>query len=323
MKSHVLGLALFSAIVIVASAQAQAQNGSLTRSFVSSAGVDTNACTIAQPCATFAQAYTKIGAFGIIAALDPGKYGPLTIIGPVTINGNGWAAITAPSGSAGITINVPSGNGAVVLTGLEVDGAGLGANGIVYNSGGGLTITNCVLQYFVSAGAGNGILIAPTTNNGGIRIFNTTVANNGGAGVLIAPPSGSPNVGGYIEHLIAITNTNGIVINTTAMSGGSVGVAIYNSSINSNSGNGIWLTASGTPAEASIDNVAISGNGTGVLTTGTAAVLLRRSSIVGNGTGVNNGAGTTVNSYGDNSINANTSGTDIVNPPLGSAYTLR
>src|SRR5580704_17769947 len=97
MKSYVLGFALLSAIAVVAGAPAQAQNGTLTRSFVSSAGVDTNPCTITQPCASFAVAYTKIGANGIIAALDPGKYGPLTITGPVTVNGNGWSAITAPA----------------------------------------------------------------------------------------------------------------------------------------------------------------------------------------------------------------------------------
>src|SRR3984885_13838113 len=105
MKSRVFGLALLSVIAVVASAPAQAQNGSLTRSFVSSTGVDSNPCTITEPCATFAEAYTKIAANGIIAALDPGKYGPITITGPVTINGNGWSAITAPAGGNGITIN--------------------------------------------------------------------------------------------------------------------------------------------------------------------------------------------------------------------------
>jgi hypothetical protein len=85
MKSHLFGLALLSAIAIVASAPAQAQNGSLTRSFVLSAGADTNPCTITQPCASFAHAYTAVGANGIVAALDPGKYGPLAITGPVTI----------------------------------------------------------------------------------------------------------------------------------------------------------------------------------------------------------------------------------------------
>ena len=82
----------------------------LTRTFVSSTGVDTNPCTIAQSCATFLAAYNAVQPDGIIAALDPGKYGPLTITGPITINGNGWAAITGPSGGNAITINASSGD---------------------------------------------------------------------------------------------------------------------------------------------------------------------------------------------------------------------
>src|ERR1700733_2430271 len=125
MKSHAVGFALLSVIAaLVAGAPAQAQNGALTRSFVSSTGVDTNPCTITQPCASFAQAYTKVGANGIIAALDPGKYGPLNITSPVTVNGNGWATITAPAQNSGIIISPSSGN--VILTGLEIDGAGAG-----------------------------------------------------------------------------------------------------------------------------------------------------------------------------------------------------
>src|ERR1700722_13909441 len=146
MKSHVFGSALLSAIAIVASAPAQAQNGTLTRSFVSSSGVDSNPCTITQPCASFAVAYTKVDANGIVAALDPGKYGPITITSGVTINGNGWAAITAAVQSDGITIN--AGSGHVTLIGLEIDGAGNGYNGIDLNSAGSLTVTNCTLQNF-------------------------------------------------------------------------------------------------------------------------------------------------------------------------------
>lgn len=85
MKRFILAAALALAVAI----PAHAQNGTLTRSFVSSTGVDTNARTIAAPCATFAQAYTKVGVNGIVAALDPGKYGPITITTGVTINGNG------------------------------------------------------------------------------------------------------------------------------------------------------------------------------------------------------------------------------------------
>src|ERR1700722_20190215 len=84
-----------------------------TRTFVSSMGVDTNnnTCAITQPCSTFAKAYSLTLPNGVITALDPGKYGPLTISGPVTINGNGWAAITAPAGSYGISINANTANG--------------------------------------------------------------------------------------------------------------------------------------------------------------------------------------------------------------------
>src|SRR5262249_33809629 len=60
----------------------------LTRTFVSSAGNDGSPCTIAQPCATFAHAYSLTAPNGIVTAVDPGKYGPLTITYGVTINGN-------------------------------------------------------------------------------------------------------------------------------------------------------------------------------------------------------------------------------------------
>src|SRR3984957_13291177 len=123
-----------------------AQATSLTRTFVSSAGSDSNPCTITQPCATFARAYSLTAANGIIAALDPGKYGPVTITGPVTINGNGWAAITGPASGNAITINAVSGN--VALIGLEIDGAGAADTGILYTSGSRLSIRDCTIQNF-------------------------------------------------------------------------------------------------------------------------------------------------------------------------------
>src|SRR3984957_8397840 len=185
MKSHVFGCALLSATAIIASAPAHAQNGSLTRSFVSSTGVDTNACTITAPCATFAEAYTKIGANGIIAALDPGKYGPIAMTGPVTMNGNGWSAPTAPLQGNGITIGAGTGN--VTLIGLEIDGAGTAYTGIIVNSAGSLTVTNCTLQNYFSNGGqttGNGILMQPTSGALNFTITNTTISNNASNGVI-------------------------------------------------------------------------------------------------------------------------------------------
>jgi hypothetical protein len=48
-----------------------AQAASLTRTFVSSAGSDSNPCTITQPCATFAQAYSLTAAQGISSPARP------------------------------------------------------------------------------------------------------------------------------------------------------------------------------------------------------------------------------------------------------------
>src|ERR1700730_8578334 len=157
----VLSLTLLTATFALA-LPAQATN--LTRTFVSAAGSDANPCTITQPCASFAHAYSVTAANGIVAALDPGKYGPLTITGAITINGNGWAAITAPAARAGITITAGASDH-VALIGLEIDGAGAGYNGIVLNSAGSLTVTNCVVQNFMTGSgiSGNGITIATTS----------------------------------------------------------------------------------------------------------------------------------------------------------------
>jgi len=66
MKSLIAVAALALAATLALSLSAQAQNGSLTRSFVSSSGADSNPCTITEPCASFAQAYTKVGANGVV-----------------------------------------------------------------------------------------------------------------------------------------------------------------------------------------------------------------------------------------------------------------
>jgi hypothetical protein len=252
MKSHVLGLALFSAIVIVASAQAQAQNGSLTRSFVSSAGVDTNACTIAQPCATFAQAYTTVGANGIVAALDPGKYGPITIIGPVTIKGYGWAAITAPASGFGIEVRAgPSDN--VTLTGLQVDGAGAGNAGINLDSAGTLTVIDCVFQNFSNGTAifsdpsgPVSILIKDTILTGSMRGIQLAVGYEGGADVVRAA----------LDEVTVSNNANGVVIYSDT---GPLEVLISNSHIDNNTNDGLTLIGNGGAAYANaiLKNVTI------------------------------------------------------------------
>jgi hypothetical protein len=259
---------------------------------------------------------------GIIAALDPGKYGPLTITGPITINGNGWAAITAPAAGDGIFINA-GGSDNVALIGLEIDGAGAGYNGIDLIAAGSLTVTNCTLQNFVFDGShgttGNGILMQPTTGTLAFTITNTTASNNGNVGIYFLPPSGSPSANGVIDHVVADANQYGIVINPNSATGGSIVVTVSDSIASNNSNWGIFAGEGPATLKVSIDNVTVSGNGFGIFATTPANVLLGRSVITGNGTGVNNSTSpNTFYTYKDNRINLN--GTDINGTALNTTF---
>jgi hypothetical protein len=283
----------------------------LTRTFVSAAGSDSNPCTITAPCASFAHAYSVTAANGIVAALDPGKYGPLTITGPITINGNGWAAITAPATGNGITITAGTSD-KVALIGLEIDGAGAGYNGIVLNSAGSLTVTDCTLQNFAENGndatTGNGILMQPHGGTLAFTITNTT-ASNSIRGIFLFPSGGSPNANGVIDHVVADANQIGIAV-VGSFPTGSVVVTVSNSIASNNGGGGIFAGDGIGTLKVSIDNVTVSGNNIGIDGESPANVLLGRSVITGNGTGVlNNTSPNTFSTYQDNRINLN--GTDV------------
>jgi hypothetical protein len=300
--------------------------GTLTRTFVSSAGSNSNPCTLTAPCASFATAYAAVVPNGIIAALDPGRYGPVTITGPVTINGYGWAAITAPAAGNGITITAGASDN-VALIGLEIDGAGAGYNGIVFNSGSNLTVTNCESQNFVSSGSGittgNGILIQPTSGAIKFAITKTVVANNQN-GITYSPPSGSPSANGAIDQVVATGNTFiGIDVDNFNAAGGTTFVAISNSTV-SNGNIGIDIDAQNgvAPLTVSIDNVSVIGNSIGIDAQGTSNVLLGRSVISGNSfIGIaNNTSSNTLFTYKDNRIDRN--GTDI-SAPLNASTALQ
>ena len=278
--------------------------GGLTRTFVSSSGVDSNPCTVTAPCATFAHAFTLTQPTGIIAALDPGKYGPLTITYPVTVNGNGWAAITAPAQGNGITINADVGN--VILTGLEVDGAGAAYNGIVFNSGASLTVSNCIVKDFISSNSvtGNGIMIAPISGTVDFTIVNTVALNNASAGIHYLPASGSAAAIGAIDHVIAANNAIGMAVDLSGASGGSAAVTISNSIANNNGSDGIVTASAAGTVIVTADRDEISSNGTGVGVGANTSLLLSRSVIATNSTyGISNSG--TAASSADNRIAGN------------------
>ena len=304
MKSKVLGFAALS-LAVSLPASALAQNGTLTRSFVSSAGVDSNPCTITQPCATFAQAYTKVGANGIVAALDPGKYGPLTISGPVTINGNGWAAITGPATSNAITINAGTSD-SVALIGLEIDGAGAADNGIALNIGGSLTVQDCVIRRF----SGDGILFQSSAPSQ-LSVSNTLVADNAGSGIIFQPGGASASVAVLSRIEASGNSVDGITVLGNTVAGGAANVAVYDSVARGNAGNGYRASADSLGnALLQVYHSVAAGNGTGLEADGTSGFAIIRvgaSLVAANAMGWTQTGSGAVETYGDNEINGNTS----------------
>ncbi len=281
------------------------------RTFVSTAGSDSNPCSITLPCRNLQAAYNAVAANGQVDVLDPGNYGSLTIIGPVSIQGHGWAGMSTNIGAA-ITINAAGATDKIAISGVVLDGLGIAnTNGIVFNSGGSLTVADSVVRNFSGSNTtGNGILIQPISGAVTFVITNTVLSHNATSGFSYAPQSGTATGNGIIDHVVSNNNQDGFFIETVFASG-QVAVAISNSIVSNNTSEGIQLL--GTSALAvSIDNTNVGGSVVGVDSASTTpTVTLGRSVITANGTGVAS-AGSRFFSFQDNRISGN--GTDITGP---------
>jgi hypothetical protein len=286
------------------------------RVFVASYGNDENPCTFGSPCRNFQQAVNVVDAGGEVTAIDSAGFGPITISHAITITSPDGveAGIVATAGGNAITINAGP-NDAIVLRGLTLNGSGIAYNGIVFNSGASLTITNCVAQNFVqnapqNLNTGNGILIQPISGAISFVVTDTIASNNGYAGIYYQPPSGSATAAGVIDHVVATNNSGGILM-VTIFGGGSTTAVISNSIVNNNSAIGIDAENASAALAVSIDNSGANGNKFGISASNTAKVTLGRSVITANSTvGIfNNTSPNTFFSYKDNRINENN--TDI------------
>jgi hypothetical protein len=144
MRAFTLSLTAIAAVCLLPiSAQAQ------FRVFVSAQGSDSNPCTFALPCRSFQHAHDTVSFGGEIDVLDPAGYGALTISKSISIQGHGFAGITATSGTA---ITIPGLSNVVNLRGLLIDGVGSGSNGITMQSNVGVNIQDCLIRNFSNAG---------------------------------------------------------------------------------------------------------------------------------------------------------------------------
>jgi hypothetical protein len=310
-KSAVL-LTLF-ATVLVAALPARPAQALVARTFLSAAGSDSNNCAnVLTPCRHLAAAYAATAADGEVYVLDPANYGSVTITGPVSIEGHGWASIAPPAGQPAITINAPGATDKINIIGVVLDGTKLAnTTGIQFNSGGTLIVRDSVIRNFTN----NGINFAPNvTNQTQLFVSNTLVSDNGGNGINIAPAvlGGGGNV--VVNHVEMENNADGLTVNTNA---GGIFVTVSDSAMSQSSTSGLSVNSDGSTLSVYVRNCTIASNSIGLVATGNNAVIsVTRSTIVNNSTGWLAGTSGVVKSYADNNIDGNIEGNTEPPGPL-------
>jgi Right handed beta helix region len=285
------------------------------RTFVSAAGNDSNNCiNVATPCRHFAAAYAATAAEGEIDVLDPANYGALTISQGISIQGHGWASVSAESGGASITIN---GGDKINISGVILDGGGVAnSTGIQFNAGGTLTVRDSVIRNFSADGID---LSASASTSSQIFVSNTSVSDNGGQGIFINPglnfQSGTATTG-VLDHVQMENNGgNGLKAQSFAQP---VNMTVSDSVIANNGSNGVFINSTGVGTlQIMVRNSTITNNNTALNATGIgfAFIFVTRSTIFNNGSAY---SGNVVESYADNNIDAN--GTNNSTPGTALPY---
>lgn len=143
-KSVVLTAAVIAAAAFVSAAPASAQ---ATRTWVSGVGDDANPCSRTAPCKTFAGAISKTAGGGEINCIDGGGFGAVTITKAIAIVCDNVLAGIMASGTNGVVVKAGE-NDAVLLSGLDIEGAGTGLNGVRFITGRSLTIGRTTIRMF-------------------------------------------------------------------------------------------------------------------------------------------------------------------------------
>jgi hypothetical protein len=326
-----LGMCVVAAALaaIVSAMPAHAAGNSIT--YVSSTGTDSMSCgaTASTACQTLSGALAVTTGGGTIFCLDSTASGPITITESVVID---CIDTNSSITGSGVLVTITGATTNVGLRGLQIVGAG-GAGTIgISSTGGDLSIGDCLIhdmkaspalgvQYeTATAGAvlsighntlisknGEGVLFAPTAN-ADLVIDNATFLSNGTSGTnagLYVKPSSGITAGVSIKGGIFKANYFGIVADGTG--GGIIGGAISDSAVSANVQNGITVSTTSTSVVFLVDQTQVAGNANHGLVAGgsDAGMLVRNTSVVGNGGGLFTVSGGTLYSYGTNSVNGN------------------
>lgn len=293
-----LAIALFAIVADVTPASAQL--------WVSSNGTNNASCNRATPCRYFSQA---LAVGSLIGCVDSGDFiDDITITTSVTFDCSEAHATIKENTSPRISITSTASSDKVILKGLDLDYHGAFANipsptaAISFSGAGFLTVENVKIARWNGA-APVGILFQPT---GGARLHvaNVTIDHLGTsgtiAGIYIKPSSSSADV--TIENSRISHNQFGIIAD------GSLGVIrgiLTNSTVSDNVNNGVTVTG-GSSAFFLVKETTVAHNHFGLVAGSNSGMLVSRSAVVANTTGLFTTTGGVLYSYGNNEVNGNT-----------------
>ena len=269
------------------------------RTFVSGNGLDTNPCSVAQPCRTFAFAITQTAPGGGITILDPANYGPVTISQAISIinEGIGEASVQTTSAVDAITVSAGTTDN-VILRGLNLVGLGIGLNGINIETAGKVDIQNCTINGFTKIG----INFDPTIDGSfKLAVSDTIVSGNADFGIQVKADSAGRTANAFFERVQSLNNLTGFNIQSV----GTIHATAADSVAAHNSGTGFRAGASaGSFINFLVANSKAVNNGTGITATGSvkATISLSQSIVSGNATGFVANSGAVIMTYQNNVI---------------------
>ena len=283
--------------------------------YVSTAGNNSTACTLAAPCRTLQRAINLAPAGGEVRILDSGFYGNIaTIRKSLTISGNGYTVVL------GAPLTIDRAGVTVALRRLVLDGQRAVTDGIEVNAAAAVHIERCVVRGFTA----NGILAR--ADGAQVFVLDTTSRDNGSSGLqMLNAPSARLTVdnsrfenntfgvsvqSGHasIKRSVASGNRqSGVVAIATPVNVVST-IAAHNNSTGFSSVGGATLTIESSAAHA---------NGLDGLFAFTGGVArISNSTFTANGTGIRNNGGV-IETNQDNTVRGNTTDVTGTLTPLG------
>jgi len=301
------------------------------RTFVSSSGADANEatnCAPTAPCRTFAAALAVTNPGGEIIVLDSAGYGALNISQSVSITAPAgiYAGIVASTGVNAINITDGSNTINVALRGLTINGSG-GPGGVIMTGGASLLVEGC--EIIGNPATGGSIYVSGSIN---VRVVDTVVRDgnwgimleNGVTGDVIHSRLLNNTVGGLLVFAGIASSTN-VAVSDTAAIGGNNGFLVQANATGANlvlavdrstaAGNTIGFEAesvSGGTSQLTVSNSLAQNNATGIYTSGSGASAYASGDTIteAHNSGIHISAGTTLTTFGTNSLSGNVTDVD-------------